>query len=94
MGADDHGARYGIVQGVGQTDARLGELADHDGVMDERTQRVDLSALFRLRGGRQCHIERTLHAVAGAGVGGDFDGGGVCLAGHGLGGVHDFLAHG
>ena len=62
--------------------------------MDERAQRVDLSVLPHLRGGRQGHIERALNAVAGAGVGSDFDGGGVCLAGHGLGSVHDFLAHG
>ena len=34
--ANDHGARCDIVQGVGQTDACLGKLAHHDGVMDER----------------------------------------------------------
>lgn len=94
VSANDHGARCGVVQGLGQTDARLGKLAHHDGVMDERAQGVDLSGLPRLRGGRQCHIERALHAVAGAGVGSDFDGGGVCLSGHSLGSVHDFLAHG
>ena len=87
--ANDHGARCGI-----QTDACLGKLAHHDGVMDERTQGVDLSGLPRLRGGRQGHIERALHAVAGAGVGSDFDGWGVCLAGHSLGSIHDILAHG
>ena len=92
--ANDHGARRGIVKGLSQTDARLGKLAHHDGIMDERAQGVDLSVLPRLRGGRQGHIERTLHAVAGASVGGDFDGGGVCLAGHSLGSVHDILAHG
>ena len=94
VGADDHGARCGVVQALGQANASFGELAHHDGVMDERPQGVDLSVLLRLRGGRQCHIERTLHAVAGAGVGGDLDSGGVCLAGHSLGGVHDFLVHG
>ena len=57
-----------------RADAGLGKLAYHDGVMDERTQRVDLCVLPCLRRGRQCHIERTLHAVAGAGVGGDLDG--------------------
>ena len=94
VSANDHGARCGVVQGLGQTDACLVKLAHHDGVMDERAQGVDLSVLPRLRGGRQCHIERTLHAVAGAGVSSDFDGGGVCLAGNGLYGAHDFLAHG
>ena len=93
VGANDHGARCGIVQGVGQTDACLGELTHHDGVMDERTQRVDLSALPRLRRGGQRHVERALYAVAGAGVGGDFDGGDDLLSG-GRGGIHDFLTHG
>ncbi len=27
VGANDHGARCGVVQGLGQTNARLGELA-------------------------------------------------------------------
>ena len=43
---------------------------------------MDLSGLSRLRGGRQGHIERALHAVAGAGVGSDLDGGGVDLSGY------------
>ena len=94
VGADDHGARRGVVQGVCQTNARLGKLAHHDGVMNERAQGVDLSVLPRLRGGRQRHVERALHAVTGAGVGSDLDGGGVCLAGHSLGSVHEFLNHG
>ena len=37
VGADDHGARCGVVQGFGQANACLSELAHHDGVMDERT---------------------------------------------------------
>ena len=94
VGANDHGARCGIVQGVGQTDACLGELTHHDGVMDERTQRVDLSALPRLRRGGQRHVERALYAVAGAGVGGDFDGGRAALVGRGRGGAHNVLVHG
>ena len=94
VGADDHGARRGVIQGVGQTHACLGEFAHHDGVMDERAQRVDLSVLPCLRCGGQRHVERALHAVAGAGVGSDLDGGGVCLAGHSLGSVHEFLNHG
>ena len=75
------------------TCACLGKLAHHDGVMDERAQGVDLSVLPHLRRGGQRHIECTLHAVAGAGVSGNLDGGGVCLAGRSLGSVHDFLAH-
>ena len=51
VGADNHGARRGVIQGVGQAHTCLGELAYHDGVMDERTQGVDLSALPRLRRG-------------------------------------------
>ena len=34
------------------------------------------------------------HTVGADDHGARYDGGGVCLAGHGLGGVHDFLAHG
>ena len=94
VGADDHGAGCGVVQGVGQTDACLGELAHHDGVMDERTQGMDLSALSCLRRGGQRHIERTLYAVASAGVGGDLDGGRVCLVRRSRGGVRHVLAHG
>ena len=94
VGADDHGAGCGIIQVLGQANACLSELAYHDGVMNERTQGMDLSALPCLRGGGQRHIERTLYAVAGAGVGCDFDGGSVCLARRRLGSVHDFLAHG
>ena len=93
VGADDHGARSGVVQGVCQTNACLGEFAHHDGVMDERTQGVDLSVLPRLRGGRQGHIERALHAVAGARVGSDLDGGDDLLCG-GRSGIHDVLTHG
>ena len=62
--------------------------------MDERTQRVDLSTLPCLRRGGQRHVERTLHAVAGAGMRCDLDGGGGGLAGRSLDGVHDVLAHG
>ena len=94
VGADNHSARRSVVQGVGQTNACLGELAHHDGIMDERAQGVDLIVLPRLRRGSQRHVECTLHAVAGTGVGSDFDGGGVCLAGHSLGSVNNFLAHG
>ena len=93
VGADDHGARCGVVQGLCQTDARLGELAYHDGVMDERTQGVDPSALLCLRRGGQCHVERTLNAVAGARVGSDLDGGDDLLCG-GRSGIHDVLTHG
>ena len=93
VGADDHGARRGVVQGVGQTDACLGELAYHDGVMDERAQRVDLSALPCLRCGGQRHVERALHAVAGAGMRCDLDGGDSLLGG-GRGGIHNVLTHG
>ena len=39
-------------------------------------------------------IERALHAVAGAGVGGDLDGGRVCLVRRSRGGVRHVLAHG
>ena len=91
--ANDDGARCGVVQGLGKTDACLGELAHHDGVMDERTQRVDLSALPCLRRGGQCHVERALYAVAGTGMRCDFDGGDDLLSG-GRGGIHDVLAHG
>ena len=91
--ADDHGTRCCVVQGLGQANACLGELAYHDGIMDERTKRVDLSALPRLRRGGQRHVERALYAVAGAGVGGDLDGGDDLLSG-GRGSVHDFLTHG
>ena len=94
VGADDHSARRGVVQGVGQTDACLGELAYHDRVMDERTQGMDLSALPCLRRSGQRHIERTLYAVASAGVGGDLDCRRGCLVGRSRGGIHDFLAHG
>ena len=61
--------------------------------MDERAQGVDLSVLPRLWRGGQCHIECTLHAVAGTGMRCDFDGGEDLLSG-GRGGIHDFLAHG
>ena len=91
--ANDHGARCGVVQGVCQTDACLGELAHHDGVMDERAQGVDLSALPCLRRGGQRHVECTLNAVTGAGMRCDFDGGDDLLSG-GRGGIHDVLAHG
>ena len=94
VGADDHGAGCGVVQGVGQTDACLSKLAHHDGVMDERPQGVNLSALLCLRRSGQRHIERTLYAVASAGVGGDLDGRRGCLAGHSRGGVRHVLAHG
>ena len=94
VGADNHGAGCGVVQGVGQTDACLIKLAHHDGVMDERTQGMDLSALPCLRRGGQRHIERTLYAVASAGVGGDLDGGRVCLVRRSRGGVRHVLAHG
>ena len=93
MRADDHSARRGVVQGVGQAHACLGELAYHDGVMDERTQSVDLNALTCLRRGGQRHVERALYAVAGAGVGSDLDGGDSILSG-GRGGIHDVLTHG
>ena len=62
--------------------------------MDERTQGVDLSVLLRLRGGRQCHIERALYAVAGAGVSCNLDGGRAVLIGRSRGGVRHVLAHG
>ena len=91
--ANNHGARCGVVQGVCQINACLGELAHHDGVMDERAQRVDLSALPCLRRGGQCHVERALNAVAGAGMRCDLDGGEDLLSG-GRGGIHDVLAHG
>ena len=94
MGADDHGARRCAVQGFGQANACLSELAHHDGVMDERTQGMDLSALPCLRRGGQRHIERTLYAVASAGVGGDLDGRRCCLVGRGRGSVRYVLAHG
>ena len=94
VGADDRGAGCGVVQGVGQTDACLGELAHHDGVMDERTQGMDLSALPCLRRGGQRHVERALHAVAGAGVCCDLDGRRCCLVGRSRGGVRHVLDHG
>ena len=94
MGADNYGARRGVIQGVSQAHTCLGELAYHDGVMDERTQGVYLSALPCLRRGSQRHVERALYAVAGAGVGSDLDGGRVCLAEHSLGSIHDVLTHG
>ena len=94
VGADDHGSRCGVVQGFGQTDACLSELAYHDGVMDKRTQGMDLCALPCLRRGGQCHVERALHAVAGSGVSGDLDGRRGCLVGRSRGGVRHVLAHG
>jgi len=94
VGADDYGARRCVVQGFGQANACLSELAHHDGVMDERTQGMDLSALPCLRRGGQRHIERTLYAVASAGVGGDLDGRRGCLVGRGRGSVRHVLAHG
>ena len=94
VGADDHGAGCGIIQVLGQANACLSELAYHDGVMNERTQGMDLSALPCLRRGGQRHIERTLYAVASAGVGGDLDGGRVCLVRRSCGGVCHVLAHG
>ena len=94
VGADDHGARCGVVQGLGQSHARLGKFAHHNGVMDERAQGVDLRALPCLRCGGQRHVERALHAVAGAGVGGDLDGGRSGLVGRGRGGIHHVLTHG
>ena len=94
VGADDHGAGCGVVQGFGQANACLSELAYHDGVMDERPQGMDLSALTCLRRGGQRHIERTLYAVASAGVGGDLDGRRGCLVGRSRGGVRHVLAHG
>ena len=51
VGADDHGAGCGIIQVLGQANACLSELAYHDGVMDERPQGMDLSALTCLRCG-------------------------------------------
>ena len=93
VGADDHGARRCVVQGFGQANAYLIKLAHHDGVMDERTQGVNLSALPCLRCGGQRHIERTLYAVASAGVGGDLDGRSGYLVGRSLGGVRHVLAH-
>ena len=92
--ANDHGSRCGVVQGLCQTDACLGELAHHDRVMDERTQGMDLIALPCLRRSGQRHIERTLYAVASAGVGGDLDGRRGCLVGRGHGSVRHVLAHG
>ena len=94
MGADDHGAGCGIIQVLGQANACLIKLAHHDGVMDERTQGMDLSALPCLRRGGQRHIERTLYAVAGAGMGCDLDGGRAALVGRGRGGAHNVLVHG
>ena len=94
VGADDYGAGCGVVQVLGQANACLSELAHHDGVMDERTQGMDLSALPCLRRGGQRHIERTLYAVASAGVGGDLDGRRCCLVGRGRGSVRHVLAHG
>ena len=93
VGADDHGARRGVVQGVCQTNARLGKLAHHNGVMNERAQGVDLSVLPWLRCGGQRHVERALHAVTGAGMRGDFYGGDDLLSGA-HGGIHDVLTHG
>ena len=93
VGADDHRARCGVVQGLCQSHARLGKFAHHDGVMDERAQGVDLRALPCLRGGFQRHVECALYAVAGAGVGGDLDGGDGVLGG-GRGGVLHVLTHG
>ena len=49
--ADDYGTRCCVVQGLGQANACLSKLAHHDGVMDERTQGMDLSALTCLRCG-------------------------------------------
>ena len=49
--ANDYGARCGVVQVLGQANACLSKLAHHDGVMDERTQGMDLSALPCLRRG-------------------------------------------
>ena len=94
VGADDHGARCGVVQGLCQTNACLSKLAHHDGVMDERTQGMDLIALPCLRRSGQRHIECTLYAVASAGVGGDLDGRRGCLVGRGHGSVRHVLAHG
>jgi len=49
--ANDYGARCGVVQVLGQANACLCKLAHHDGVMDERTQGMDPSALPCLRRG-------------------------------------------
>jgi len=49
--ANDYGARCGVVQVLGQANACLSKLAHHDGVMDERTQGMNLSALPCLRRG-------------------------------------------
>ena len=94
VGADDDGAGCGIIQVLGQANACLSKLSHHDGVMDERTQGMDLIALPRLRRSGQRHIERTLYAVASASVGGDLDGRRGCLVGRGHGSVRHVLAHG
>ena len=94
VSADDYGARCCVVQGLGQANTSLGELAHHDGVVDEWPQGVDLSALPYLRRGGQRHVERALHAVAGASMGCDLDGGRVVLVGRSRGSALNVLVHG
>ena len=64
MRADDERSGIGLVEAPDNLRTALGELGDDDGVVDQRTERVDAPVL--LVEGVERHIERSLHAVAGA----------------------------